>query len=53
MLTEKENKTKYVYFVVNEDGDTLFEYFNEEDAWEQASKQEGCHVSRLQLLTED
>ena len=54
MLTQQnEAKQEYVYYVCNEFGDVLYEYFNEEDAMEVANKDESYSVSRKQLLTED
>jgi hypothetical protein len=44
---------EYVYYVCDENGDILFEYYNEEDAREVANKQEGYSISRKQLLTEE
>jgi len=53
MLIENPTTQKFIYYVCDEFGQTLYEFTNEEDAMEAANKQEGYFVSRQQLLTED
>ena len=53
MLIENPQEQKFIYYVCDELGQTLYEYTNEQDAREVANKYEGYSVSKKQLLTED
>lgn len=53
MLIQNQKKEEYVYYVCDEYGHTIFEFYDELDARIEANKQEGYSVSRKQLLTED
>lgn len=53
MLIETPQEQRFIYYVCDEYGQTLYEYNDEQDAMEAANKQEGYSVSRKQLLTED
>jgi hypothetical protein len=53
LIENNSKKVEYVYYVCDEYGHTIFEYYDEGDAREEANKREGYSVSRKQLLTED
>jgi hypothetical protein len=53
MLIETPQEQKFIYYVCDESGQTLYEYTNELDAREVANKHEGYSISRKQLLVED
>ena len=53
MLVTNEAAQSYIYYVCDESGNVLYEYYDEETAQEVANKQEGYSVSRRQLLMED
>jgi hypothetical protein len=45
--------SEYVYYVCNEFGDIVYEYYTEMDAREQANKQEGYSISKRRIVNED
>lgn len=53
MLFETQKKVEYVYYVCDEYGHTIFEFYDEMDAREESNKYEGYSISKKQLLTED